>query len=87
MLGMTSIRKSFVHNFKSKNWLLWVSFVVGMALQVFVVLVPGVNSFFKCASLNITQWLIVLGLSVLPLVVHEIVALILFIKRVAKHEQ
>ncbi len=86
MLGMTSVRKSFVHNFKSKNWLLWVSFVVGIGLQVFVVLVPGVNTFFKCASLNLTQWLIVLGLSVLPLIVHEIIALILFIKRVAKHE-
>ena len=23
MLGMTSLRKSFVHNFWSKNWLLW----------------------------------------------------------------
>ena len=84
MLGMTSMRKSFIHNFKSKNWLLWVSFVVGMGLQVFVVLVPYVNDFFKCASLNLNQWLIVLALSVLPLVIHEIIALILFIRRVSK---
>ena len=81
---MTSMRKSFVHNFKSKNWLLWVSFAVGMGLQVFVVLVPYVNDFFKCASLNLNQWLIVLALSVLPLVIHEIIALILFIRRVSK---
>ena len=85
MLGMTSIRKSFVHNFTSKNWLLWVSFGAGMLLQVFVVLVPGVNSFFKCAQLDISQWLITLALSVSPLVVHEIVALILYIKKRAKH--
>ena len=84
MLGMTSVRKSFVHNFTSKNWLLWVSFGVGILLQVFVVLVPGVNSFFKCAQLNINQWLIVLALSVLPLIVHEIIALILYIKKKAK---
>lgn len=80
MLGMTSIRKSFIHNFKTKNWLLWVAFVLGMGLQAFVVLVPGVNTFFKCASLSWNQWLIVIALSVLPLVVHEVVALIIHIK-------
>ena len=48
MLGMTSLRKSFIHNFWSKNWLLWVSFVVGVALQVAVVNVPGLNTFFSC---------------------------------------
>ena len=65
MLGMTSLRKSFVHNFWSKNWLLWVSFCVGVLLQVAVVNVPGLNNFFSCA----------------PLVVHEIVALILFLRK------
>ena len=30
MLGMTSLRKSFVHNFWSKNWLLWLSFALGV---------------------------------------------------------
>ena len=80
MLGMTSIRKSFIHNFKSKNWLLWVAFVLGIGLQVFVVLVPGVNSFFKCASLTLEQWLVVVILSILPLIVHEVVALIIYCK-------
>ena len=84
MLGMTSIRKSFVHNFKSKNWLLWVSLGVGIALQVFVVMVPGVNSFFSCSALDWLHWLYVLALSLAPLVVHEIVALVLYLKRKAK---
>lgn len=81
MLGMTSLKKSFVHNFWSKNWLLWVSFVVGVALQVAVVNIPGLNKFFSCAPLDLAHWGIVLALSVAPLVVHEIVALVLFIKR------
>ena len=81
MLGMTSLKKSFVHNFWSKNWLLWVSFVVGVALQIAVVNIPGLNSFFSCAPLDLAHWGIVLALSVAPLVVHEIVALVLFIKR------
>ena len=81
MLGMTSLKKSFVHNFWSKNWLLWVSFVVGVALQVAVVNVPGLNNFFSCYPLDIKHWAIVIALSVAPLVVHEIVALILFLRK------
>ena len=81
MLGMTSLRKSFVHNFWSKNWLLWVSFVVGVALQIAVVNIPGLNDFFSCAQLDIGHWGIVIALSAAPLVVHEIVALILFLRK------
>ena len=81
MLGMTSLRKSFIHNFWSKNWLLWVSFVVGVALQIAVVNIPGLNNFFSCAQLDISHWGIVIALSAAPLVVHEIVALILFLRK------
>ena len=81
MLGMTSIKKSFVHNFWSKNWLLWLSFALGVGLQVAVVNIPGLNGFFSCAPLDIAHWGIVLALSVAPVIVHEIVALVLFIKR------
>ncbi|MBQ6730490.1 MAG: calcium-translocating P-type ATPase, PMCA-type [Bacilli bacterium] len=81
MLGMTSLRKSFVHNFWSKNWLLWVAFALGVALQVAVVNIPGLNTFFSCAPLDIKHWGIVFALAFAPVVVHEIVALILFIKR------
>ncbi len=83
MLGMTSLKKSFVHNFWSKNWLLWISFVAGIALQVAVVNIPGLNSFFSCYPLDIAHWGLIIALSVAPLVVHEIVALVLFIKRKA----
>jgi len=81
MLGMTSLRKSFVHNFWSKNWLLWVSFVVGILLQVAVVNIPGLNNSFSCYPLDPFHWRIVIALSIAPLVVHEIVALVLFMKR------
>ena len=81
MLGMTSLRKSFVHNFWSKNWLLWVAFALGVGLQIAVVNIPGLNGFFSCAPLDLKHWGIVFALSVAPLVVHEIVTLVLFIKR------
>ena len=85
MLGMTSIKKSFIHNFWSKNWLLWVSFALGILLQIAVVNIPGLNAFFSCYPLDIWHWGIVIALSVAPLVVHEIVALILFLKK--KHSR
>ena len=81
MLGMTSIKKSFVHNFWSKNWLLWVAFATGVLLQVAVVNIPGLNNFFSCYPLDIGHWGIVLALSAAPLLVHEVVALILFLKK------
>ena len=81
MLGMTSIRKSFVHNFWSKNWLLWLSFVLGIGLQVAVVNIPGLNDFFSCYPLDIAHWGIIIALAAAPLAVHEIIALVLFIKR------
>ena len=80
MLGMTSIRKSVVHNFKTKNKLLWLSFVVGIVLQIAVVEIPGINTFFKCGQLDWQHWLLVVGLSILPVIAHEIVALVLFLK-------
>ncbi|MDD4103809.1 MAG: cation-translocating P-type ATPase [Bacilli bacterium] len=87
MLGMTSIRKSFIHNFKTKNWLLWVAFGFGFVLQFAVVMIPGVNTFFKTKSLDFMHWMMVLGLSIAPLVVHEIVALILLITRKVKESR
>ena len=84
MLGMTSIRKSFVHNFWSKNWLLWVAFGAGVLLQVAVVNIPGLNGFFSCYPLDPYHWGIVIALSVAPLVVHEIVALIIFLRKKLK---
>ena len=87
MIGMTSIRKSFVHNFWSKNWLLWVAFVVGVGLQVAVVNIPGLNTFFKCYPLDIEHWGIVFALSAAPLVVHEIVALVLYLCKKIKNKK
>ena len=84
MLGMTSVKKSFIHNFTSKNWLLWVAFVLGFALQFAVVEIPGINTFFSCYRFDAIHWLYIIALSALPLVVHEIVVLILFIKKHSK---
>jgi hypothetical protein len=50
-------------------------------------MIPGVNTFFKTTALDLNHWMLVLGLSFAPIVVHEIVALILFIIRKAKERK
>ncbi|MBP5216703.1 MAG: cation-translocating P-type ATPase, partial [Bacilli bacterium] len=89
MLGMTNIRKSFVHVFRDKNWLLWISFFLGFGLQFFVILTPGVNDVFQLANGGVPAvqgldylWIFLLAVS--PLIIHEIVALLLFILRKSK---
>ncbi len=87
MIGMSNIRKSFVKVFKNHNWMMLIAFVLGIALQLFVVEVPGVNQVFDTAGLLMDwqHWLVTMAMSILPLVVHEVVALILYIKK--KKEQ
>ncbi len=86
MLGMVSTKKSFVMVFKDKNPLLWISFFLGLALQFFVIFTPGVNTIFKIVPPKGLDWVWVFALAISPLVVHEIVALCLFIKRKAKKQ-
>jgi Ca2+-transporting ATPase len=86
MLGMTDTHHSFVRVFKDKNVLLWVAFFLGIGLQAFVILTPGVNTFFSVYSIDGMEWLYVFLLSISPLLVHEIVVFILFLKRKAKEK-
>ncbi len=81
MLGMTNTKKSFVHVFKDKNYLLWASFIIGLALQFFVIFVPGVNDVFQVVPLEGWDFAWVFGLGVSPLIIHEIIVFILWIKK------
>lgn len=83
MLGMTNIKKSFVTVFGNKNLILWLSFFLGLGLQFFVIETPGVNSFFSVYPLHDQpiDYLFVFALALSPLVMHEIVVLVRFIKK------
>ena len=48
------------------------AFLVGMALQLAVLLIPPLQAVFQVCSLSGTQWLCVLGLSLTPMAVCEI---------------
>lgn len=81
MVGMSNVNKSFVTVFKNKNWMMLIAFAAGIALQLFVIETPVVQDIFSTANLTASEWGITLGFSVLPLIIHEIVVLIKFLKK------
>lgn len=48
------------------------AFIVSLALQLIVLLIPFMQTIFKVQALTGVQWLVVIGLSLIPLVVSEI---------------
>lgn len=74
MIGMSDIKKSFLHVFKKGNWMLLVSFLSGLCLQIFVTEVDGITEIFSTASLDYQEWLMLLAIGLLPLILHEILA-------------
>lgn len=86
MLGMSNLNRSFIHVFKNKNWMMLIAFLAGLALQLFVIMTPGVQEVFSTTNLTWQEWLITCALAILPLVAHEIYVFIKWmIKR--KHER
>lgn len=74
MLGMSNVKKSFIHVFANKNWMMALAFVVGIGLQFLVIEVPAIRAVFSTADLTGSEWLITAICSVLPWIAHEIVA-------------
>ena len=61
--------------FKSKifdNKYLILSFVIGIFIQTIVVIIPSLANIFKLVSLNSTQWIITLIISILPIPIMEL---------------
>lgn len=80
MIGMSNVSRSFIHVIKDKNWMLFIAFLFGVALQLFVIETPGVSDVFSTFNLTVWEWLVTEGLSILPLLVHETIVFIKWIK-------
>ena len=52
------------------------AFVVGFALQIAVIYIPGIRDLFEFQPLNIGQFGICMGLSLVMVVIQEIVKLV-----------
>ena len=74
MIGMSNLKKSFIHVFKGKNWFFIVAFGAGIVLQIVVTEVPGLTNLFTGhgRGLSIEYWGYALLLGLLPLLVHEL---------------
>lgn len=48
------------------------AFVLGAIMQVGIVLIPNVREIFGLSMLNNIQWLVVAGVSLLPIVIMEL---------------
>ncbi|MBR2505826.1 MAG: cation-translocating P-type ATPase [Bacilli bacterium] len=79
MVGMSNTKRSFVHVFKNKNWMMLVAFISGIALQFVVIYMPGVKTIFGTHSLTWLEWLITAVLSLIPLIAHELIVFINFL--------
>lgn len=84
MLGVSDLNHSFVHIFKSKNWMMLIAFASGILLQLFVVETPGVQLLFSTHGFDGPEWLVTIALSIMPLVVHEIIVFIKWCHNKAK---
>ena len=54
---------------------LFLAMLASVAMLMIIIFVPALSRFFSIETLDATQWLIVIGLSLMPLVVSEIVKL------------
>ena len=84
MVCMSNVDRSFIHVFKNKNKMMLLAFVLGIGLQFFVVLTPGVQNVFKTSSLDWHEWLITAAAAFVPLVAHEIEVLVKYIIKKSK---
>lgn len=80
MLGMSNIRKTFFRLFSPKEAFVWFAFLIGFVLQILVTEVPFLTAAFGTTSLSLNQWLLLAAIATGPLVLHEIIVFVRFIK-------
>lgn len=79
MLGMSNTNKSFITIFKKNNKMIYLAFAAGILLQLLVVEVPFISQVFSTSNLTVVEWFITIGLSLVPLIIHEIIVLVKWI--------
>ena len=79
MFGMSSSTHSFISILKKKNYIMFLSFLGGLVLQLGIIEIEMIRNFFHLSDLSFKEWICVLLLSIEPLVVHEV-----FAKRIIK---
>ena len=84
MLGTSVGNRSFIQVFKNKNWMMLIAFLVGLGLQILVVEIPFMQSMFSTTNLEWYEWLVTAAMCLLPLIIHEVIVFINWIKKKSK---
>ncbi len=84
MIGISNTKRSFIFTLFNKNWMMYIAFFAGVILQLVVVEIPGVRAVFNTANLDLNEWLITALMSLIPLILHELSALVQFIYKKTK---
>ncbi|MFZ7120057.1 MAG: calcium-translocating P-type ATPase, SERCA-type [Eubacteriaceae bacterium] len=93
VLGLSQISHSFNVRSENKsvfkkgiftNKFLILANIFAATLQLLVLTVPFLQEIFNVVSLNLNQWMIVIGFSILPLIIVEILKLLLNITEQSK---
>ena len=71
-IGMRDKDKSILRMNHLENPFMLLAFFLGIALQVMVTEIPFLVEAFGTAKLSLSQWKLLLGISAVPLLVHEI---------------
>jgi Ca2+-transporting ATPase len=58
-----------------------IAFVVGLLAQLAVTEIPFLTSLFNTTSLSFMEWICIILVSMLPLVMHEIIVFVKYIKK------
>jgi preprotein translocase subunit SecA len=67
-------------DFVEKNKMMLIAFLFAFLLQLFVIEVPGVREIFSTSNLGLEEWLITALVSILPVVVHESIIFVKWLK-------
>lgn len=84
-IGMRDAAHSIFRAKLGRNPLMIAAFGIGLSLQIAVTEVPLLKTAFRTADLSLEEWGIVLGLAMIPLLMHEIIALAGFSWKDAGH--
>lgn len=86
VFNMRSNRSLFTLNPFSNKWV-WGAVALSAGIMVAVLTVPALQDVFATTSMNGSQWLCVIGLSIVPIIVTEIQKLITFLLEKKKGEK
>ena len=74
-MNQHSYTLSFFSKEQPKNKMLFLAMLASTLILLVIIFVPALSKFFFIVPLNTAQWLIVIGLSIVPLLVSEIIKL------------